>query len=82
MAFCLAVAVRDMHFTPSQALAAATAGGAAALRRTEVGGLRVGQRANLVVLNAPSYVHLMYRPGVDLVHSTFIDGRPVYEREK
>jgi imidazolonepropionase len=82
MAFCLAVAVRDMHFTPSQALAAATAGGAAALRRTEVGGLRVGQRANLVVLNAPSYVHLMYRPGVDLVHSTFIEGRPVYEREK
>jgi imidazolonepropionase len=82
MAFCLAVAVRDMHFTPSQALVAATAGGAAALRRTDVGGLRIGQRANLVVLNAPSFVHLMYRPGVDLVHSTFIDGRPVYEREK
>jgi imidazolonepropionase len=82
MAFCLAVAVRDMHFTPSQALVAATAGGAAALRRNDVGGLRIGQRANLVVLNAPSFVHRMYRPGVDLVHSTFIDGRPVYEREK
>ena len=82
MAFCLAVAVRDMNFTPSQALVAATAGVAAALCRTDVGGLRVGQRANLVVLNAPSFVHLMYRPGVDLVHSTFIDGRPVYEREK
>ena len=82
MAFCLAVAVRDMHFTPAQALAAATAGGAAALRRTDVGGLRVGQRANLVVLNAPSFVHLMYRPGVDLVASTIIDGTSVYEREK
>ena len=82
MAFCLAVAVRDMHFTPSQALVAATAGGAAALRRTDVGGLRVGQRANLVVLNAPSFVHLMYRPGVDLVASTIIDGTSVYEREK
>ena len=82
MAFCLAVAVRDMHFTPAQALAAATAGGAAALRRTDVGGLRVGQRANLVVLNAPSFVHLMYRPGVDLVASTIIDGNPLYEREK
>ena len=82
MAFCLAVAVREMNFTPSQALVAATAGGAAALRRTDVGGLRVGQRANLVVLNASSFVHLMYRPGVDLVHSTFIDGRSVYEREK
>jgi imidazolonepropionase len=82
MAFCLAVAVRDMHFTPAQALAAATAGGAAALRRTDVGGLRVGQRANLVVLNAPSFVHLMYRAGVDLVASTIIDGTSVYEREK
>lgn len=82
MSFCLAVAVRDMHFTPAQALAAATAGGAAALRRTDVGGLRVGQRANLVVLNAPSFVHLMYRPGVDLVASTIIDGTSVYEREK
>ena len=82
MAFCLAVAVRDMHFTPAQALAAATAGGAVALRRTDVGGLRVGQRANLVVLNAPSFVHLMYRPGVDLVASTIIDGNLVYEREK
>ena len=82
MAFCLAVAVRDMHFTPAQALAAATAGGAAALRRTDVGGLRVGQRSNLVVLNAPSFVHLMYRPGVDLVASTIIDGTSVYEREK
>ena len=81
MAFCLAVAVRDMHFTPAQALAAATAGGAAALRRTDVGGLRVGQRANLVVLNAPSFVHLMYRPGVDLVASTIIGGTSVYERE-
>jgi imidazolonepropionase len=82
MAFCLAVAVRDMHFTPSQALAAATAGGAAALRRNDVGGLRIGQRANLAVLNAPSFVHLMYRPGVDLVASTIIDGISVYEREK
>jgi imidazolonepropionase len=82
MAFCLAVAVRDMHFTPGQALVAATAGGAAALRRTDVGGLRVGQRANFVVLDAPSFIHLMYRPGVDLVHSTVIDGTAVYEREK
>ncbi|MFM5951106.1 MAG: imidazolonepropionase [Micrococcales bacterium] len=82
MAFCLAVAVRDMHFTPSQALAAATAGGASALRRTDVGGLRVGQCANLVVLDAPSFVHLMYRPGVDLVDATYIDGSPIYEREK
>ncbi|MBX3078237.1 MAG: imidazolonepropionase [Cryobacterium sp.] len=68
MPFCVAVAVRDMNFSPAEALWAATAGGAAALRRTDVGGLAVGQRADLVILDAPSYVHFAYRPGVPLVH--------------
>ncbi len=68
MPFCIAVAVRDMNFSPAEALWAATAGGAAALRRTDIGGLAIGQRADLVILDAPSYVHLAYRPGVPLVH--------------
>jgi imidazolonepropionase len=38
-----------------------------ALRRDDVGHLRVGAKADLVVLDAPSYVHLAYRPGVPLV---------------
>lgn len=67
MPFCMAVAVRDMRFSPAEALWAATAGGAAALRRTDIGGLAIGQRADLVILDAPSYVHLAYRPGVPLV---------------
>jgi len=67
MAFCIAVAVRDMRMTPAEALWAATAGGALALRREDVGVVRVGARADLVVLDAPSYVHLAYRPGVPLV---------------
>jgi len=67
MPFCLAVAVRDMQMTPEQALWSATAGGAAALRRDDVGRLAPGSRADLVVLDAPSYVHLAYRPGVPLV---------------
>lgn len=65
--FCMAVAVRDMNFSPAEALWSATAGGAAALRRTDIGGLALGQRADLVILDAPSYVHLAYRPGVPLV---------------
>lgn len=76
MSFCIAVAVRDMGFTPAEALWAATAGGAAALRRDDVGGLAVGQRGDAVILDAPSYVHLAYRPGVPLVHSV-IGGSPV-----
>lgn len=67
MPFCIAVAVREMGLTPAEAVWAATAGGAKALRRDDVGRLAVGARADVVVLDAPSHVHLAYRPGVDLV---------------
>ena len=70
MPFCIAIAVRDMGMTPAEALWSATAGGAAALDRTDVGRLSVGSRADLAVLDAPSYVHLAYRPGVPLVVET------------
>jgi imidazolonepropionase len=56
-----------MGMTPDEALWSATAGGAAALRRTDVGRVAVGARADLVLLDAPSHVHLAYRPGVPLI---------------
>ena len=68
MPLCIALAVREMAMTPGEALHAATRGGAAALAREDVGHLAPGARADLVVLDAPSYVHLAYRPGVPLVH--------------
>jgi imidazolonepropionase len=71
MPFCIAVAVRDMGMTPAEALHAATAGGAAALRRDDIGALAVGKRADLVLLRAPSYIHLAYRPGVPLISRVF-----------
>ncbi|MER6580551.1 imidazolonepropionase [Nonomuraea sp. NPDC001023] len=74
MPFCVALAVREMGMTPLEAVRAATYGGARALRRTDVGWLRQGARADLVVLDAPSYVHLAYRPGVPLVHQVFQSG--------
>ncbi len=67
MPLCVALAVREMGMTPDEALLAATLGGARALRRDDVGHLRVGAKADLVVLDAPSYLHLAYRPGVPLV---------------
>jgi imidazolonepropionase len=75
--FCLAVAVREMGLTPAEALWAATAGGAAALRRTDVGRLVAGAVADLAVLDAPSYVHLAYRPGVPLVRQVYKRGELV-----
>ncbi|WP_370287832.1 imidazolonepropionase [Nocardioides sp.] len=75
--FCLALAVREMGLTPAEALWAATAGGAAALDRHDVGVLAPGRRADLVVLDAPSHRHLAYRPGVPLVAATWQRGRRV-----
>ncbi|MDQ6688193.1 MAG: imidazolonepropionase [Actinomycetota bacterium] len=74
MPLCIALAVREMGMTPAQALWSATAGGAQALGREDVGTLAVGKRADLAVLAAPSYVHLAYRPGMPLVVQTFDGG--------
>jgi imidazolonepropionase len=74
---CVALAVREMGMTPAEALYAVTAGGAAALGRDDVGVLTPGKRADLALLDAPSYVHLAYRPGVPLVAATWLAGRPV-----
>ena len=82
MPFCIALAIREMGFSPEQALWSATMGGAKALRRTDVGALAVGQSADLVVLKAPSYLHLGYRPGVDLVSEVFKSGKSIYQEKK
>jgi len=75
MSFCIALAVRDMRMTVEEAFAAATLGGARALRRGDVGRLAPGARADAVVLDAESYVDLAYRPGVPLVAATISAGR-------
>jgi imidazolonepropionase len=75
MPFCVALAVRDMRMTTEEAVWSATAGGARALRRGDVGYLAPGARADLVILDAPSHAHLAYRPGVPLVHAVYRSGR-------
>jgi imidazolonepropionase len=74
MSLCMALAVREMHMTPDEALWSATAGGAAALRRSDIGHLGLGARADLAILRAPSHVHVAYRPGVDLIDRVLVDG--------
>jgi len=74
MHLAIALAVREQGLTPLEALAAATAGGAAALARDDVGAIRVGAKADLVLLDAPDPVHLAYRPGMDLVAGVWREG--------
>jgi imidazolonepropionase len=77
MAFCIALAVREMRMTPEEAVRAATEGGARALRRMDVGHLRPGARADVLVLDAPSHIHLAYRPGVPQVARVWRAGKAI-----
>jgi imidazolonepropionase len=79
MAFCVATAVLQMRMSVEEAVRAATWGGARALRRDDVGVLRVGARADVHVLDAPSVTHLAYRPGVPLTYAVWRKG--VLERQ-
>jgi imidazolonepropionase len=74
MSFCIALAVRDMNMTIDEAVWSATAGGAAALRRNDVGTLAAGKRADIIVLNTANPIDFVYRPGVPLVATTIIEG--------
>ena len=74
MPFCIALAVRECEMTIDEAVLAATRGGARALRREDVGHLSPGARADAVVLEAPSYTHLVYRPGVPLTAAVLRGG--------
>ncbi len=78
MPFVMAVAVRDMHFSPEQALWSATKGGAQALRRTDVGHLGVGAKADFSILKTDSYIHLTYRPGVQLIDEVWRHGSRIH----
>jgi imidazolonepropionase len=80
MAFCVATAVLQMRMTIDEAVWAATAGGARALRRADVGVLRAGARADVHVLDAPSVTHLAYRPGVPLTYGVWRRGDRIRDR--
>lgn len=80
MPFSIALAVREMHMTIDESVFAATMGGAKALRRNDVGHLSVGANADFVLLTANTYLHLAYRPGVPLIHTTWQNGKVVFTK--
>jgi imidazolonepropionase len=74
MNLVVALGVLLGRLTTQEAVHAATAGGAAALRRNDVGVVRVGARADLHVLDAPSHDFLAYRVGVPLTYAVYRRG--------
>lgn len=79
MPFVIALAVREYHMTPAEALHAATRGSALSLERDDIGRLAPGTNADFVVLDAPSHLHIAYRPGSPLVAQTWVAGERVWD---
>ncbi|HEX7152497.1 MAG TPA: imidazolonepropionase [Thermoanaerobaculia bacterium] len=72
------LATLRMKLTVEESLTAATLNGAYSLRMAEeTGSIEVGKRADFVLLDAPSYLHLVYHFGVNLVTAVYRDGRRV-----
>lgn len=82
MPFCIAAAVSLLGFTVEEAVHAATLGGARALGRTDIGKIDIGTRADFALLSTPSYIHLAYRPGVNIVSQTYKSGTAVTQWQK
>ncbi|AWB84869.1 imidazolonepropionase [Corynebacterium liangguodongii] len=90
MNFCVTTAVLQQHLSLDEAIAAATTGGAKALRRHDVGEgkdpqgrpakgtLVPGAAADLHVLDTASAIDLAYRPGMPLTWQTWVAGKKVY----
>jgi imidazolonepropionase len=77
MPFVISAAVSLLGFTVEEAILAATQGGANALRRSDIGRIAPGLRADFALLKTPSYIHLAYRPGVQIIDATYKSGRAV-----
>lgn len=72
-----------LGMTPEEAIVAITRNGAAAMGRSETHGiLAPGRNADFVILDAPSYIHLPYRQGTNLVHSVYVKGQRVVHRRR
>jgi imidazolonepropionase len=79
MQMVIQLATLRMRMTVEEALTAATLNGAYSLRlSSETGSIEAGKRADIVLLDAPSYFHLVYHFGVNLVTHVFRDGSLVY----
>jgi imidazolonepropionase len=83
MSMVLALATLQMKMTVEESLTAATLNGAHSLGLAEVtGSIESGKRADIVLLDAPNYLHLVYHFGVNLVRDVMRDGRWVVRDQR
>ena len=83
MPMVIQLAALQMKMTIEEALTAATLNGAFSLGlAAEIGSIEAGKRADLVLLDAPNHLHLVYHFGVNLVRDVLHDGRFVVRDQR
>lgn len=81
MQLAITLACLYLRMTPEEAITAATINGACAVGRDHlVGSLEPGKLADVLIIDAPNYLHLPYHFGVNLVHSVYKKGCLVHSR--
>lgn len=77
MPFVLNLACTQMRMMPAEAITASTLNAAYSLHRGDrLGSVEPGKQANLLILDSPDYRHLVVHPGIRLIRSVIIKGRP------
>ena len=78
----LSLAVMYMGMTPEEAITALTINAASAINREkEIGSIKKGKKADLVLLNTTDFNHLFYNFGVNLVDKVYKNGRLVFDND-
>jgi len=78
MCLMIGLACLELGLSPEEAVKGATLGGARALRlQRQCGSIRMGKRADILLLDAESYLDIPYRLGVNLVETTICNGRVI-----
>jgi len=83
MPMMIALACRNMHMTPAEAVTAATLNAAYAIQRgSRLGSLEVGKSADVLLLNVPDYREIPYHFGVNLVELVIQRGKLLVKRSE
>lgn len=81
MQLIIALACYCLRMTPAEALTAATLNAACAINRGgHIGSIECGKKADIVVIEEPSYKYIPYHFGVNLVCMVIKDGKIVFGR--
>ncbi len=82
MQMVISLAITQMRMLPEETIAASTINAAAAIgMEKKIGSIERGKQADIIIIDAPNYMHLGYHFGVNLVDEVIKKGQIVWGRD-